>query len=144
MSTIVVNTLTGAVSEYDFAFQSITPTHAGDALGMYELGGDTDAGQPIVARVQTGKTQWGASVKKFMNMIFFALKGSGRFRAHVDGESESYDYDFEGRASGESRAVPGRGIRENYLSFGFSNPDGQAFSVDNIEVSSSTSNTRRT
>ena len=36
---IVMNTLTGAVSEYDnFGFQAVTPTMAGNATGLYALG----------------------------------------------------------------------------------------------------------
>ena len=44
MNAIVCNTLTGAVSEYTrHTFQSVTPTHAGSASGLYAFGGDTDA-----------------------------------------------------------------------------------------------------
>ena len=53
MNTIACNTLTGAVSEYTgFGFQSLTPTHAGSANGLFALGGDTDAGLPIVANIR--------------------------------------------------------------------------------------------
>ena len=56
MNAIAFNTMTGAVSEYTgFGFQSITPTHAGSSTGLFTLGGDTDAGLPIVATVTTGK-----------------------------------------------------------------------------------------
>lgn len=144
MNTIVVNTLTGAVSEYTgFGFQSITSTLAGSATGLFTLGGDLDVTLPIVSRVQTGKTQWGASLKKFMRKVFFGLKGEGTFRLHVGGESEEWEYGFQGSPTGEARAQPGRGIRETYLSYGFSNPDGQAFQLDNMEIAQATSTTRR-
>lgn len=144
MNTIVVNTLTGAVSEYTgFGFQCITPTHAGSATGLFELGGDLDVALPIVSRVQTGKPQWAGSLKKLMHKVFFGLKGEGTFKLHVAGETLEWEYDFPGSTTGEARAQPGRGIRETYLSYGMSNPDGQQFQLDNIEIEQSLSTTRR-
>lgn len=133
--TIVMNTLTGAVSEYEnFAFQSITPTHAGDATGLFVLGGNLDIDQPIVSVIETGKTLWGDVRKKFLDVVHFAIKGSGTSALTVSGESQSYSYPFQVRPAGLSRAKPGRGIRENYISFGFSNTDGAYFELDRIEV----------
>lgn len=144
MNTIVMNTLTGAVSEYTgFGFQSITPTHAGSATGLFAFESDRDMGLPIVARIQTGKPQWQTGLKKYLDKAFFGLKGVGTFRFHVDGENDNYVYPIIASAKGESRSQPGRGIRETYLSYGFSNPSGQAFFLDSIEVLQSTSNTRR-
>lgn len=144
MNTIVLNTLTGAVSEYDFVFQSITPTHAASVNGLYALGGDTDMGNPILATVVTGKTQWKDSLKKVARMVYFALKGSGVSALIVQGETASYTYPFPVLPAGESRSVPGRGIRENYLAFGYSNTDGANFQLDRIEVDTVLSTNRRT
>lgn len=144
MNTIILNTLTGAVSEYDITpFQSITPTHTGSAMGLFALGGNTDAGLPIVATVTTGKSLWSASLKKMLDMVYFALKGSGTSTMTVTGEVESNSYPFPVRPTGVSRAKPGRGIRENYLAFGYSNTDGADFRLDRIEVESFQSTTRR-
>ena len=144
MNTIVMNTMTGAVSEYSaFDFQSITPTHAGSATVLFLLGGALDIDAPISARIQTSKIHWGTSLKKSLKKIFFGLKGEGTFTAHVGGENDDYEYDFPAIESGESRAQPGRGIRETYLSFGLSNTDAQEFQLDNIEVEETTSTTRR-
>lgn len=143
--TIVFNTLNGAVTEYTgFGFQSITPTHAGSATGLFSLGGGTDMGAPIVASIVTGKKQWGRSLKHYLGLIFFSLRGSGTSAATVVGESASYTYPFPVLSSGESRAKPGRGIRENYLAFGYSNTDGADFQLDRIEVDDGKSNNRRT
>ena len=142
---IILNTLTGAVSEYDnFAFHGITPTHAGSALGLYAMGGDLDIDQPIVATVTTGKQLFGASVKKFLDLVYFSLKGSGTGSLSVVGESATHAYPFPVRPAGVSRAKPGRGIRENYLAFGYSNTDGANFTLDRIEVPVSPAKTRRT
>lgn len=144
MTTIVLNTLSGAVSEYDWSFQSITPEHAGSGVGLYALGGDTDDSAPIVASAVTGKKLFGASLHKLIAMVFFSLKGSGTSTLTVAGESGSWSYPFPVQSNGVSRQAPGRGIRENYLSFGYSNTDGAAFELDRIEVQSANSTSRRT
>lgn len=144
MNAISFNTLTGAVSEYTgFGFQSITPTHAGSATGLFALGGDTDAGLPIVANVTTGKQLWGGSLKKTAQAVYFSLKGSGTSTLTVAGEGASHSYPFPVLATGQSRSVPGKGLRENYLAFGYSNTDGAAFQLDRIEVLVAQSKNRR-
>jgi hypothetical protein len=145
MNTIVLNTLTGAVSEYThFGFQSVTPTHAGSATGLFTLGGDTDDGLPIVSAVTTPKTLLSVSLKKFVELIFLSVKGSGTSAMTVIGESASNTYPFPVRDTGESRCKPGRGIRENYLAFTYSNTDGADFQLDRIEVPLTQSTSRRT
>lgn len=144
MNTIVMNTLTGAVTEYDFAFQSLTPTHGASVNGLYVLGGNTDAGNAILATITTGKTQRGSSLKQVPQAVYFAMKGSGDSTLHVHGEHDSYAYLFSVLAGGESRAKPGRGIRENYLAYGYSNTDGADFQIDKIEVLVAESKNRRT
>jgi hypothetical protein len=142
--TIVMNTKTGAVTEYDnFDFQSLTPTHAGSAAGLFRLGGDDDLGEPIVASITTGKTLWGATKKKFLDFIHFAMTGSGISGASVVTPSTTYEYEFQVRPAGVSRAKPGRGIRENYLAFGYSNLDGADFQIDRIEAAEQPSKNRK-
>lgn len=143
MNAIALNTLNGAVTEYDWAFQSITPNHAGDVTGLYALGGDTDAEQPIVATVTTGTKHWGSTLKKFVAGVYFAMQGTGRGALTVHCQATDYTYPFPVRTSGESRAVTGRGIRENYLAFTYQNPDGDDFVIDRIEVLSTQSANRR-
>ena len=144
MTTIVVNTLSGAVSEYaGFDFQSITPTHAGSALGLYELGGDADLDQTIVASVVTGVTIWSEIKRKFMDSVYFAMTGSGTSTMTVKTPDAEYEYPFDVRSNGVSRAQPGRGIRENYLAFGYSNTGGADFRLDRIEVPQNPSKNRK-
>lgn len=145
MNTIVLNTMNGAVTEYEgLGFQSITPTHAGSATGMYALGGNTDAGQPIVATFKTGKGLWGSSLKKFVDLIFLSIKSSGTCRCLIDGETTPYGFSFLVDARGQSRCKTGRGIKENYMAFGFTNPSGQDFQIDRFEVNVTPSKARRT
>ena len=141
---IVMNTLTGAVSEYsNFAFDSITDAHSASATGLYTFGGDTDNGVEIVAEIITGKPLWGDQRKKRLDMVWLSMKGEGVAELIVQGENDEWRYNFPVRATGQSRAKPGLGIRENYLAFGFSNPGGEAFTLDQIGVSVAQSNTRR-
>jgi len=145
MNTIVMNTLTGAVSEYtNFTFDSITPTKAGSSAGLFTFGGNLDVLAPIVSVVRTGKKIWGTTMIKYLGMIFFAIKGSGVSTSIVVGETASYQYNFPIEPGGESRSKPGRGIRESYLAFGYSNTDGADFQLDQIEVELVKSTTRRT
>ncbi len=142
MNTIVMNTSTGAVSEYeDFAFQSITGDHAGSATGLWRLDGDDDAGQPIVGSITTGKQEWGSSLKKHVEQVYVAVKGAGCGNVVVHGEQCSWRYLLPIRPSGQSRATPGKGIRENYLGFGFE--AAEPFTLDRIEVLVVETKTRR-
>lgn len=142
---IVCNTLTGAVSEYTrHAFQSITPTHGGSATGLYELGGDTDAGLPIVANVRLPSTLRDSTLKKHINMVYLSMRGQGtaQFTVHGSGVTQ-WSYTFPIRTSGQTRCEVGRGIRENYLGFSLGNPSGNAFTLDRVEVLTNASSTRR-
>ena len=135
MNTIVCNTLNGAVSEYTrHDFQSITPTHAGSALGLYAFGGATDDGLPIVADIRLPPTLRESTLKKYLNMVYLSMSGQGAAEFTVFGKTQDWAYEFPLRDSGQTRCKPGGGIRENYLGFGLSNPQGQAFTLDRVEV----------
>ena len=138
-----MNTLNGAVTEYDWPITSIGPTRAGSAGGLHSLGGNSDAGQPIAPSITTGKHLWGDTIKKFVAYVYFAMVGAGTGQARVIGQSATYTYPFPIGASGTSRAVTGRGIRENYLAFGFDNVGGADFRIDLIEPKTAASTTRR-
>lgn len=141
---IVMNTLNAAVTEYEnFEFQSITPTHAGAVTGLFLLGGDLDIDQPIIGSIQTGKTLIDETRKKYVDVVHFAMSGSGDGTLAVAGQTDSYSYSFPIRAAGVSRGKPGRGIRENYLAFGFEKTDGGDFQLDRIEVPVAASKNRK-
>ena len=144
MTTIIMNTLTGAVSEYEgFDFNSMADTKAASETGLYTLGGDTDAGLPIVGEVVTGKPLWGDQHKKHIEAVWLSMKGSGIAQMIVQGEGDEVEwrYPFSVLPKGQSRAIPGKGIRENYLAFGVSHDE--PFSLDRIEVRELKSKTRR-
>lgn len=144
MNAIVMNTLNGAVTEYTgFGFQSITPTHVGSATGLFSFGGNLDVDAAIVGSIKTGKPIGGDTRKKYHGKVFVAVKGTGTFQVSVHGETGSYNYPATAAPAGVASAKPGRGIRENYLAYGFSNPAGQAFRLDYIEVPQTISASRR-
>ena len=136
MNTIVCNTLSGAVSEYTrHGFQSITPTHAGSATGLYAFGGDTDDGLPIVADIRLPRALRDTTLKKVPTLVWLSMKGAGSANLTVYGEQHEWSYSFQMQPrTGQTRCQVGRGIRENYYSLGISTPGGQAFSLDRVEV----------
>ena len=144
MNAIVMNTLNGAVTEYaNFDFHAITPTHAGAATGLFLLGGETDLGQPIIGTIRTPQRLESSTLKKSMELVYLSMRGTSTGEVTVYGRNEQWAYTFPVRATGQSRCKVGRGIRENYLGFGFRNPDGAAFTIDRIEVLMHESKTRR-
>lgn len=143
MSTIVLNTATGAVTEYDWAFDSITRTRAGGAAGLASLGGDTDAGAPIAAHFLTGKPDGGGKMLTPVGAFVTASRGEGGGSLIVQGRSASWEYAGDSRDSRISRHKPGRGIREPRLGFGYRNAAGADFAIERIDVEIAESTTRR-
>lgn len=141
MTTIVMNTANGAVCEYDWSFQSITPLRAADDDGLYTLGGDDDNGTDIVAELRGGKPG-GGKIQNIGN-VFLALYGTGDGVLIVMGKSTNWEYPVVARPSGVAAAKPGRGIRESYLGFGYRNVDGAAFRIDRIDAEVNESKSRR-
>ena len=144
MNTVVLSTLTGAVSEYTrHEFQAVTPTHGGSATGLYAFGGDTDDGAPIVSGIRLPATLRDSTLKHFIQMAYLSMQGSGSGRFTVHGAQQDWSYDFPLRPSGQTRCPVGRGIRENYLGFSLSTPAGQSFTLDRVEILASESKNRR-
>jgi hypothetical protein len=142
MTAIVLNTLTGAPSEYDWGFASISEDFAGDAGGLYTLGGDTDNGAPIAASLLAGKPG-GEAIERLGN-VFVAVKGTGDGELIVQGESgTTWYYPVAARPSGVGCAKPGLGIKETRLALGYRNVAGAAFRVDRIDAEMFVSKTRR-
>lgn len=143
MTTIVLNTANGAVTEYDWSFDSIGPTRAGSAAGLFTLGGDTDAGAPIAATFLSGKTLLGSMLRKAMGFVFVAMTAVGDAATLRVRGSADWTYPIAIDPKGVSRVRTGRGIDDNYLALGFSNVDGADFRVDAFELDLPTHTTRR-
>lgn len=144
MNAIVCNTLVGAVSEYTgFGFQSITPTHAGSAAGLFSFGGERDVDQPVVSTIRLPKTLRDNTLKTFVDMVYVSISGPGTAKLTVHTPYRDLAYQFDLRHSGQTRCVVGKGIRENYLGLSVSTPYGQRFALDRVEVLERKSKTRR-
>ncbi len=143
-NTIVCNTLTGAVSEYTAqSFRALAPEHAAGPGGLYAFGGDADEGRPIVAAIRLPATLRESTLKQSIQMVYISMRGVGSAVLDVYGAKETWRYEFALRDSGQTRCPVGKGIRENYLGFGLSNPAGQAFTLDRVEILNSPSKSRR-
>lgn len=131
MDAIVLNTDNLAVTEYEnFAFQSITPTHAGSSLGLYLLGGDKDVAANIDAEIRTAKRQWGDDHKNYVQGAYFSMTGSGRATLIVSTRKGDYENQF--LMQPVARAKSGRGLKESYFGVGFKNVVGADFTIDKI------------
>lgn len=145
MTTFVCNTLSGAVTEYTrHYFHSITARHCAGVDGFFTFGGDNDAGLPITTELRLPATLRENTLKQQIAMVYLSMQGEGEAQFTVFGpQGQSWSYPFPLRDSGQTRCPVGKGIRENYLGFGLSTPDGQAFTLDRVEVMSVKSKTRR-
>lgn len=145
MNTIAMNTMTGSVSHYVLPEgASVQGDLVGAPTGLFQWGGDTDNGAAINCYIETGKKSWDEPRKKLIDIVFVGAKGVGQAKLTILGEQKSFDYLFQILPDGESRCVPGRGIRENYLAFGLSNTLGRSLQIDRVSVETKMSNLRRT
>lgn len=141
MTAIVLNTLTGAVSEYDWSFKSIAAAHAASDTALASLGGDSDNGVAIVGEVRGGIPA--AANVQMVGSVFLGLDGAGDGTLLVQGLETTWEVPVVARGRGVSVAKPGRGIRESYLGFGYRNMSGHAFTLHRIEADVFLSKTRR-
>lgn len=112
--------------------------------GLYRLGGDTDDGVPIKAKIRLGMTDMGTRKMKRLPEVFMGYTGDGRMVLRViyvddkSGEKVGADYLMKPRPAGskrESRFEPGKGLVAVDYDFELENLDGADFSVTNIEFS---------
>lgn len=138
MTTIVMNTQTGAVSEHSLDLHSLSNDFGAGDDGLFALGGDLDglARTPIDSDATTGTMLWDSTQKMLMSDAYVAMTGAGHGVFTVVGRAVQYPYQFAILPSGVSRAPLGRGIRENYVAFKYQNVDGADFTIDRIEVRS--------
>jgi hypothetical protein len=136
MTTIAMNTQTGAVSEHTIPFAELTARFACSAAGLFELGGNTDAGAAIAASFKTPSVLVDESAKNRLSDAYLSMEGAGRGVLTVHGKSAQWAYQFEVLPAGVSRVPLGRGIRENYLGFTYANVGGADFRFDRLEVRS--------
>lgn len=132
MNTIVMNTLTGAVTEYNWGAECVTPSLAASEDGLFQLGGDADDGENIAAEFKLGEA--GGDNKLALGNVYFGIDGAGAGQLIVECATGNYSYPVTVRSSGVSRAIPGRGIDANALILGYRNLEGADFRITRMDA----------
>ena len=135
-----INTRTTGITEYqNFAFDSLIQfgrkSLGANASGLYELDGDTDAGDPIIASFLSGFMQLGGShFKAFKAAYLGVATPGGQFMLKlITGEGATYVYTVTARPMHTTRVNFGKGLRNRYFRFELQNIDGADFNLDNVE-----------
>ncbi len=139
-TTLVQNVVTKATSAYEgFNFNSYGvidgEAYGCRADGLYRLAGNDDAGVPIGASINFGRSNYNTSELKGVKNAYVGVSSTGRLVLKVSYEGHEYlyvarDYD-ETRQT--QRFDTGRGIKANYLQFELYNRDGDDFDIDSVE-----------
>ena len=143
----VMNTQSKALSRYThYPFNSFLTL--GDAVygatdtGLYRLGGPSDAGEPIHARIRQGMSAFGSQLKKGFPSMYLGYTASGDLRLSVvaadprTGERIAHAYRLRARAADsvrEGRVKVGAGLQSVYFDYVIENIDGADFGLDVIE-----------
>lgn len=133
-----MNTRTGAVSEYaDFAFNSFAALgsrYVGAAAdGLYELLGDTDDGDDIIASIAGGYMQFGGTQLSRLKEAYIAAQGDGHWVLKVlTGDGLTYVYEVDNRSMRNTKFHMGKGQRARYFAWELTS-GGQDFDLDTLE-----------
>lgn len=149
----VTNTETASSVWYDnFDFESIAQTPdkvlAVGADGLYELTGETDAGDAITAYLKTGFTDFAIATVKRVENLYFGYTSSGQLAVTLevlDSNQGAQAYNLEARtatAPRTSRVVPGKGMWGRYWRIKIANVAGVDFIVHSTTVDLATSKRR--
>jgi hypothetical protein len=136
--TWAVNTRMGFVTQYkDYNFNSfamINGKYVGaNADGLWELDGDTDDGEQIIAGLTGGILQMNSSKRHGLKGVYIGLRGSGEFYLKLTaGDGTEYVYRITARDMDTTKVNIGKGLRHRYLSYSLENV-GQDFELESIE-----------
>lgn len=142
----VLNTQLRAVTEYrnvpfdSFAILNGRTYAAGDG-GIFELAGDTDAGQPIEAWFRPFLTNFGTQKMKRVTDIWLGTSGTGLFvkvhtRNPATGQMTEDVYPVQhahGDGTDKGRVKVGRGLTSNWWTLTVANVAGAPFEIESIE-----------
>lgn len=109
--------------------------------GLYRLGGDTDAGAPIVWRLRTGMTRLGTGRNKALDAVYLGYTGTGRVAlkcivVEPSGRKIAHWYELTPTAGSPhaGRLQVGRGLRSVYWGFELTNVDAGEIELDVVEL----------
>lgn len=137
-TTWAINTRTGAATEYSsYTFNSIAPLGPGYAAaadtGLYQLAGDDDAGEDIIATLRSGLMQINQSRFSGLAAAYIGMRGGGVVLLRlIAGTGEEYLYRVTTRDMATTKVNVGKGIRHRFLAFELTTV-GQDFDLESIE-----------
>jgi hypothetical protein len=136
MNTVVFHSSSLGVTEYAYAVRGLAAEFECDDDGVHTTEGTVDEGPtPIVGRFSLGLAADASGLKRMPQSAYIAADGTASFSCTVTSSAAgSYTYPQQFLSQRMRRFVLGRGVRDNYLGFAFSNPAGGAFRVDMLEV----------
>lgn len=143
----IINTESKGVGRYtNFPFNSFAKAPWGAYIGatdtgLYELGGDKDDGEPILASIRSALTDFGDRRAKRVPAMYIGYAADGNIGLKVvhtseQGKKVEDHYLMEPRSADavrETRFKVGRGIASVYLGFELVNTDGADFTLDVVE-----------
>jgi hypothetical protein len=150
-TTWLHNTEGGGTTNYtNFPFHSLVAFNGSyygvSDEGIFELGGDTDDGEPIDAFMEFGVSDLDSDSMQRLGQVVFDMRASGMLKLHVtiDGEDETIEYEVSPVKPG-LHAVPvptGRGLRSRNWQFAISNVEGADFDIAAIDFGNKRLNRR--
>jgi hypothetical protein len=144
----VMTPQTKAMRSYsNFPFNSFAQrdgvVFAAGPQGVYRLGGKTDTGTVISARIRSGLNDLGSRLLKRIDRAYIGYTSNGELRLRVtattqDGAKTVYTYRMVNKpadAPRQSRVQIGRGPRSVYWAFEVCNDEaGSEFALDNMTI----------
>lgn len=134
-----MNTRTGAVSEYqnfDFnSFARVGNKYLGaSSTGVYELLGDTDDGDSIIARIRGGYMQFGGTHLSRLKAAYIAMRAGNDevVLKIITADGAEYVYQVDTRSMRNTKVHMGKGMRARYFAFELVT-SGQDFDLDTLE-----------
>lgn len=134
-----MNTRTSAVTEYrDFVFNSFARVRniclGASDTGLYELVGDTDVGEDIVATLRGGYMQFGGTHLSRLKEAYISLRAPNDkvLLKIISGDGMEYLYEVDTRSMRNTKVHMGKGMRARYFAYELTSV-GQDFDLDSIE-----------
>ena len=134
------------ISEYDnFKFDSLTQFkgvfYGTSDSGLYVMGADTDAGEPIMSELSSMMLDFGTSRQKRMRSAYLGYTSESELVLKVRSVSDGQLFEHWYKASPITAAAPrggrisvGQGLRSRYWQFELTNVDGGDFEIDQLEM----------
>jgi len=138
-STWALNIDTNASSQYDYySFTSFFKADGKDygacKDGIYELTGDTDAGNKIEALINFGRSDFGSALKKRIHNVYLGVSSAENMRLKVDADEQVFTYEARNNSDAvkNTRITIGKNLVGNYWDLTLMNKHGCDFDLEMI------------